>query len=696
MRKTKKIIWIILILIFLVNTVNNISADADTQFILTNFDNTGSGNSSGTSQYITWESINNDTHFKTSTDYDLTPFNSFDISSNDVDLDGIEADEVGKGYFNLTTSDFEYIGFINMSFYSTGLHPRIWLKFYDSADNELIWIKYYGNNGLNLLNITWYDISTGTQYFVDNDDALSGNSRYYLTITHLNYNQFTLKLYNETFVLKKTASYGGASSNDWETFDYIYIYTDGSNLHEAHTYIDNFFISTTSEVFNIGDYDGGRCTNPIMGYDQIFEVDPNGCEPDWFCIAFKSILQLGDCIDCSYTLEPAKYIEHKTDSLYNETIRHVFLPVSADQLYLVSDDPDDYAMSINGEFFGTADYILPYEDGYAILWADVNKTVNGKILYSFVSYQHTTGYSKDWYWYGLGGFYGGLGTTKVHNSNSLFFDGVISGTYMGNYRLSVCWYYNDSSVYQDADPDDLPTIDEFDEAFGMGDEGYGYIEFLGYNENCYYKIGNDLPVPTLVYNLTGYGSGNGTKTYIYIIYKIDNGSVDDIVYTDFIEVNNRDYKRDIIELNDFDFDTYGSGRYYIMCYNTTDYGTTWNEFVHRSLTITVCPKSGGEGWDEGETYYGLPYWVPYLIGVFITLFITMSPLIIATYITRKTSYKKIDIPSLLYVGFFFMGLTVSVVMNFLPIWLPFVILFGMIIYFAVQWLYGKKGEITGE
>ena len=74
----------------------------------------------------------------------------------------------------------------------------------------------------------------------------------------------------------------------------------------------------------------------------------------------------------------------------------------------------------------------------------------------------------------------------------------------------------------------------------------------------------------------------------------------------------------------------------------------------------------------------------------------MSPLIIGTYISRNTRMTKVSVPPLLYVGFFFFGLIVSVLMGFLPSWLPFVILFGMITFFAVQWLYGKKGEIAGE
>ena len=98
----------------------------------------------------------------------------------------------------------------------------------------------------------------------------------------------------------------------------------------------------------------------------------------------------------------------------------------------------------------------------------------------------------------------------------------------------------------------------------------------------------------------------------------------------------------------------------------------------------------------GDSWYGLPYWVQYLIGIFLTLFVTMSPLIIGTYITRNSRIEKINIPPLLYVGFFYFGLVISVLMDFLPSWLPFVILFAMIIYFAVTWLAGRQASVQGE
>ena len=125
-------------------------------------------------------------------------------------------------------------------------------------------------------------------------------------------------------------------------------------------------------------------------------------------------------------------------------------------------------------------------------------------------------------------------------------------------------------------------------------------------------------------------------------------------------------------------------------------GTSYGLFEDKYVTLTVSDYTGEPTPFADSSWYGLPFWVPYLIGLFITLFITMSPLIIGTYITRNSRIEKINIPPLLYVGFFYFGLVTSVLMDFLPVWLPFVILFAMIIYFAVTWLAGKQSSVQGE
>lgn len=689
---------IILILIFSMLTSVLFLSDtvkaSEGVILLTNWDDVSSGlneNETGTpSGYFAFKNMGQTDYFRTSTDYDLSPYNSFEFNP--------DSSNYCKGWWNLTT-DFDYIYEVNFSVYQyegTG-NNFVQMDFYNGSD-VVISLQIFNGYGVAQEGLKWYDISTGWNYIYNTN---TGSGRYYVVFHHTATNQFYISYLNSGFSVLGSDNLAGAYAGNYYTFDKIYIYqTSNQPGATGEMFIDNFYIDLTPNDFEMGDYDGGWCSNPIETYAQVFEIDTPDCTPDWLCILWKNFFDWDECIDCDYDLIPVKYIEHETEASYCQNIRHVILPVSIDQLDYVSDDPSDYTLIINDEYIGTGDYIYPYDNEYAIVWADVNKEVDGKILFSFYSKKntgdsgYTTGVANNWYWYGLAGYFGGWGSTKVHNSISNFYDGVLSGTYPGNFKLSVCWYYNESCNVS-LEPWKLPIIDKFDQAFGTGDTGVGYIEFLGYDENCYYKINRKLHVPTVVYNMTGYGEGGGTKTYLFQINKVRNGTHDQIVYNGFIEVANKDYERDVRELQDFEFEDYGAGQYYIMCYNTSSYGTVLEEFAHRSMTITVCPEDKYTPPAKEETYYGLPYWVPWIIGIFITLFVTMSPYIIAVYISRKTRSTELPrIPGLLYVGFFFMGLTISVLMELLPSWLPFIILFGMVVYFAVQWLYGKKAEST--
>ena len=172
----------------------------------------------------------------------------------------------------------------------------------------------------------------------------------------------------------------------------------------------------------------------------------------------------------------------------------------------------------------------------------------------------------------------------------------------------------------------------------------------------------------------------------YVRFMNDTDPVNGTIFSQ-IEIGTGDY---LFNYDKFVNTSVGVERFYVYLYCDNNYLI---DGIIRYIDVydeDVLTPFTDEGW------YGLPFWVPYLIGIFITLFITMSPLIIGTYISRNTRMTKVSVPPLLYVGFFFFGLIVSVLMSFLPSWLPFVILFGMITFFAVQWLYGKKGEIAGE
>ena len=229
---------------------------------------------------------------------------------------------------------------------------------------------------------------------------------------------------------------------------------------------------------------------------------------------------------------------------------------------------------------------------------------------------------------------------------------------LGNYSINV-GYYADSTHNLECDFEVVDGTVSLDSNWSI------------YTDKSTYTIDSSVDVFVVVplgeiFTMELYRVGVGTSLY-QSPENIGTGSIQTYLNEYYLGTGNVEYRLKLI--------------------NET--GIVKNQTVFNVLPSGYVPD------EEGE-WYGLPFWVPYLIGVFITLFITMSPLIIGTYISRNTRMTKVSIPPLLYVGFFFFGLVVSVLMGFLPSWLPFVILFGMITFFAVQWLYGKKGEIAGE
>jgi hypothetical protein len=158
--------------------------------------------------------------------------------------------------------------------------------------------------------------------------------------------------------------------------------------------------------------------------------------------------------------------------------------------------------------------------------------------------------------------------------------------------------------------------------------------------------------------------------------------------SDVVVLDNNEIIMTLMYQGSFSFskEYFEEGHHWIVLSIRTDNYT----FVNLSETEFTISKEV----ESSTSWYGLPYWLPFLIGIFITLLITLSPLITITFVNRRTK-TDVHVPDLLYVGFFFLGMITSVVIGFLPSYLPFVILFAMIVYFAVQWLYGKRSTAVG-
>ena len=147
------------------------------------------------------------------------------------------------------------------------------------------------------------------------------------------------------------------------------------------------------------------------------------------------------------------------------------------------------------------------------------------------------------------------------------------------------------------------------------------------------------------------------------------------------------------------------GQYYIALWNlTTD--VQKDELVLTSQdTVIVCEK-GNIGLDEtdegidtsntgdiGFAIATMPVYIKVMAAIFIIILLTVSPYFFVMLISKTG--MKVELPSLVYVAFFFTGLVMCILLGLLEYWILFVVLFGLIITLAILWIQ-NKGISGGE
>ena len=269
----------------------------------------------------------------------------------------------------------------------------------------------------------------------------------------------------------------------------------------------------------------------------------------------------------------------------------------------------------------------------------------------------------------------------------MFSNSQLDGTNWGSASLSVCWCYDDFNFSDQPTEDELEVIDDYDTYFGSGDSGTGYMEFYRFDESCAYTVGT---VPKIIYNLTGFGTGNGTKTVIYFIKRTDQSDQDDdIVFYGFLDVKD-DYRRGILDINDIDYTFDEKGEYYIICQNTSDEGTVGQEFIHRSNNIYVCSGGtdagdGGGGIlpDLGETFGAI-------MGIIVLAFFILLPLALSTHFSGAG--HTVHVPSIVYVLMGGIGVLINVTLGLFQMWVVYFIIAIGIISLGILYLMGQRGN----
>lgn len=527
----------------------------------------------------------------------------------------------------------------NITFYST--HPEVfWYQYFDDGGFST-YVNMYNDENIQIIRIR-IDHSAHDLTVYDHEHAG------HVLNNGLNYDVW------DFFRVSMNATD--------EVFYQFYDNNDGwfNATYTPYTIDDNFNISYV-KFQRSGSGNGYNLDN--IGYNDIPEA-----QEDYF--DFEDTLSIcANPLNGYVNIKDDKYIEHETESPFSGTIKHILLPISQEQYGLVSMNANDYFCKLNDFTVGPADYIQPYGGEYAVIWSDINAGLgynfnNEQVVFSFGCTQYVAFPYVDYYWYGVGVAWAGLGKTMTHDANNLYNDGVLSGSTdeIGNLKLTVCWYYDNGGISQ---PEPVPSID----LINLYTDSYaengtiGWLEFYKWFQDCFHHIGDH---PYIIYNLTGNNTG-GLKTYRVNLVK--TGDNRDFVYTTLISIS-VEYKTAYYQLPDYIFTE--TGQYYWQVYNTTDYGLTLGNLVYTSRNIYVC-KEIGSGETDTDILPLIPQPLGSIVGLLIILFCLLAPLLIGIGVQKNTGVS-IRIPTFVFAISGGTGIAVTVILKLFPKWVPFFII----------------------
>ena len=592
-----------------------------------------------------------------------------------------------QGYVNLTQK-YSYIKNISLAFTleDTGINSAAnWqIYFYNLSNVIVLRFRYYM---INPDTFSYYDSLGNPQTICSLSD---GVKHYYtLVITHLTGNTMNYSMYDRvTGNLVGGATGSTAVTDDWFNFSYIkFSHAIGSSGFRANIWLDDFNISSDST------YTGSISTGDMTGYTSVcsggasvFMQVPNTVEMErtvgWCPICWKE--KYIESID-------NKYIEAQFISPVSRTIYAADLFVSTEQLTQVSDSTSNYFLSVNGISWGNPDFILPEGSGYKIRWINTWGTILSNALPTFEFYSvATSSTNRHWEGIGINPSFSWL-TSTYHGIDSYYGNGLIDGYSMPQGDIALCYWYN-NSISGTACSECPSWLPSYTAKFGND-----FIQFLYYNEGCHYGLDYNTR-PIIIYNLSATYLETNSRCFIMEMYKVGNASA---VYWKNIDIPDSDtFIQNIEECTDYTFTEIG--QYYIKLYNTSNFCSNKETIVgnggNPSMTIAVCDKTSNPPSSSGDNiggigtfdFSGLPDFFKLIAALFIIIVLTITPYALALLLSKGNI--QVQMPSLIYVAFFFIGVVASIMLGFLDSWVIIIILIGLIITFAILWLQGRNTQ----
>jgi len=302
----------------------------------------------------------------------------------------------------------------------------MWLEDLSMANN----LYFYNGDTIvlrfqfNADKISFYEVGTG---WVTLKSTIIGENGW-LNITHIEGNQMNYSWYEEggTTVYAENASY---SSNDWTTFTRIYFYSNVSS-------------------------NGMAMDDLILFYDTVLDDD---------CIdSTYSTYNIPEYAGLPTSLYNGQYVEHQYTSFtgigLTGELTWVRLLISNDQYNLISSNPANYTLVVNGEDFGSADYIAPDGSNYYIQW-NISKILgNSEPIFSFGCNKLLNYGYLYFYWFGLGVETSSIWGSKEHNTSSLHTNSLYDGD---DYEPDIAYDFHMECIVEPIPPIDTNDTDDY-------------------------------------------------------------------------------------------------------------------------------------------------------------------------------------------------------------------------------------------
>lgn len=636
-------------------------------------------------------------------------FNGGIITTKTLDVVGTAPRcwEQGNGATINLTDSYSYISFISIAweFYvsSTSSFAKNFITFKNNTDTVLD-IRM-GSTTAHTSRTFIVDAGSNEHELVVHGGLSPGVHQVWLNITHISGNTMNYTLEGD---ISSYYEGGSAVASTWNSFNQIFINTAGS----YNFYFDDIIINTVSEGSVGGGDDefsnlilesppcGVLGSMPMMRYFEWWGQISDTKQDSPHCIPFY-------CWDSI----PCPYIEMKqTNKILDSTIYYVDLFVDDMQETAISGSLADYSCRVNNNpftFMGFTPKTIGSVKGKIMRFGGSAVLTNQSPLICFYSSQSfDDSYGNDIHWCPAV-----MSTTcgwdsRKHDISADYTDGQLDGVPFNNqgYELSdgqfyfvsghvspyvQYWYSGGITEYM---PDEEPPSGPEEENY-TAKYGESFIEFWENDDPCRYGIGS---YPVIIYHL------NDSMMGLYRTYKYEivNSATEEIEMTGSIVFPDNVHDKYVILTHSYN--SFSSiGQYYIRLWNLTTNHVN-DAIVEESQTsIVVCEESYldidipidvDNVPSVDKAIKGLPVYAKVIFALFLIIIITMSPYAITVMISKTNIH--VEIPSLLYVAFFFTGIIASVALGLLEMYVFFIVLIGLIITFAILWLQGKK--IGGE